>query len=231
MRQLEQDYRNIEVTATASGKMNADLVVFWVRKVLLPVVRSRLLSIETDTDIDSADSDDTRSVDDVFEPGPVERTAEDLECHQVRLDSGRQGCYNRRKDICVAFDKDIQGCMRRREAEDCCEGNLNVTATQKCYNEPHTLLLMDSWGGHAGQPIQNHLRSGIRSLIIPPRTTADIQPLDVIFNRQYKWLIERITEEAIHTNQSKNLQENNISDYRFIHLYQLGFLSYTRICE
>lgn len=38
-------------------------------------------------------------------------------------------------------------------ANDCEEHN-NRNNSKKCSNRPRTLLLMDSWGGHTGQPIQ-----------------------------------------------------------------------------
>lgn len=44
----------------------------------------------------------------------------------------------------------------------------------------------------------------IKLLQIPKRTTAELQPLDVDFNRQYKKFVKRVTEKAI--------QESRVDD-------------------
>lgn len=64
------------------------------------------------------------------------------------------------------------------------------------------LLLADSWSGHSSETIIRELEDiGVETLRIPPHTTAELQPIDVTFNRQYKSFIKRIYEEAIVTNQ------------------------------
>lgn len=64
-------------------------------------------------------------------------------------------------------------------------------------NNRSTLILADSWSGQNSQWVTSFLNSvNSELLIIPPRTTGDLQPLDVGFNRQYKIIVKRITERA-----------------------------------
>lgn len=64
-------------------------------------------------------------------------------------------------------------------------------------NNRSTLILADSWSGQNSAWVTNFLTS-INSglLMISPRTTGDLQPLDIGFNRQYKIIVKRITERA-----------------------------------
>lgn len=63
--------------------------------------------------------------------------------------------------------------------------------------EDRTLILADSWSGQHNSWINQFLDSiNAKLFVIPPRTTGDLQPLDVGFNRQYKLIVKRITERA-----------------------------------
>lgn len=70
--------------------------------------------------------------------------------------------------------------------------------SDRCYKQPHTLLVADSWSGQTSSETLGELRRrGIQYLGIPPLTTSSIQPLDVYFNRQYKKIAKRIFEESL----------------------------------
>lgn len=58
------------------------------------------------------------------------------------------------------------------------------------------LLLADSWSGQTNQQVRLETPD-VLTLVIPPHTTGDVQPLDVGFFRQLKIFIRRITEEAL----------------------------------
>ena len=59
------------------------------------------------------------------------------------------------------------------------------------------LLLGDSWGGNTNSRTIEHLADlGVQFMQIPPGTTSEIQPLDTVFFRQYKYLIKRIIHAA-----------------------------------
>lgn len=67
----------------------------------------------------------------------------------------------------------------------------------RCYRNPHSLLIADSWAGQSNAEAVRLLRRlGVEFLQIPPLTTRYIQPLDVYFNLQYKKFINRIFEES-----------------------------------
>ena len=55
------------------------------------------------------------------------------------------------------------------------------------------LLTGDAWAGNTnGDVVDEMRRAGVELLRIPPGTTADLQPLDVDFFRQYKVFVKRI---------------------------------------
>lgn len=63
--------------------------------------------------------------------------------------------------------------------------------------KPHALLLIDSWSGQTAVPVDYLLtRSGFEVLHIPRLCTRYVQPLDVVFNLQYKKFVNEIFEEA-----------------------------------
>lgn len=60
-----------------------------------------------------------------------------------------------------------------------------------------SLLSLDSWVGQQNQLVQSRLREAeIEILKIPEKTTDQLQPLDVYFNRQYKKFRKRIVRIA-----------------------------------
>lgn len=64
-------------------------------------------------------------------------------------------------------------------------------------NHSATMLVVDSWGGHSSDNFAEELlTSEIFALLIPKRTTGDLQPLDVQVFRQYKIFVKRIIEAA-----------------------------------
>jgi len=75
---------------------------------------------------------------------------------------------------------------------------LDRLASRRCYNRPHSWILVDSWGGHSDQEMIEEFRAlGVEAHIISLHTTGLRQPLDVTFMRQYKRFVKRIIEEAI----------------------------------
>lgn len=115
---LENQYRNIRVVASTSGKMSRELTDYWVREVMIPAVR-----------------------------------------HIPRMDRSN-------------------------------ESMVEETNTS-------SLLLLDSWSGQQNELVQSRLReAGISVLRIPEKTTDQLQPLDVYFNRQYKKFWKRIVRIA-----------------------------------
>lgn len=59
------------------------------------------------------------------------------------------------------------------------------------------LLLIDSWTGQTNTRCMEAFEAKkVEPLVIPKGTTADLQPLDTIFNRQYKKFAKRLIERA-----------------------------------
>lgn len=199
VRQLEEKFGNIVVLASASGKMSSDLTRDWIKKVLLPAVRERITSLDTDTETISLEN--LSLDDDVFEEGDQSDSRLDEEvdrrCHAARVQRGREACVANERPTCLEFTQRAPICLDPYPNARCME-QLNSTATTRCYNRPHTLLLLDSWGGHSSEVMQNNLRQyGIRVLLIPKKTTGDLQPLDITFMRQYKRFVKIVVEAAI----------------------------------
>ena len=58
------------------------------------------------------------------------------------------------------------------------------------------LIVGDAWGGNSNDDVVAEMKQiGAEFLKIPPGTTADLQPLDVDFFRQYKLFVKRIWME------------------------------------
>lgn len=198
VRELEERYRNIVVFASSSGKMSTNLTRQWISDVLLPSIRDRLTSIDTDTETIS-DIEHLSLEDDVFEEDQPSRLDEeaDRRCHDARMSRGRQSCILNEQRTCLDFTQRERICLDPWPNARCMD-RLNASSTSRCYNRPHSLLLLDAWGGHSSEVMQNNLRQyGIRVLMIPKKTTGELQPLDVTFMRQYKRFVKLVTEEAI----------------------------------
>lgn len=66
------------------------------------------------------------------------------------------------------------------------------------------LLLMDSWTRQTNILVRDAIsRARTEVLLIPPHTTADLQPLDTIF-KKYKKFVKRILEKAAFQNAVQN---------------------------
>lgn len=73
-----------------------------------------------------------------------------------------------------------------------------------------TLLLSDCWGGQRDNKLYQSLKNLTR-LEIPKKTTSMIQPCDVYYNRQYKYIIRQIFGFARLYDLDVNLaQRNNV---------------------
>ena len=69
------------------------------------------------------------------------------------------------------------------------------------------LLLGDSLGGNTNQrTIEPLAEIGTQSMQIPPGTTSEIQPLDAVFFRQYKYLIKRIIHNVEMQNEPSDVE-------------------------
>lgn len=77
----------------------------------------------------------------------------------------------------------------------------------------NAILLLDSWSGHHKKGTGQFLSFGTNNceiFILPPGTTPLIQPCDVFFFRQWKYLAKRISSYVIlHYHEEINLYERN----------------------
>jgi len=77
-----------------------------------------------------------------------------------------------------------------------------------------SLLLSDYWGGQHHETLYADLKY-LKRLEIPNKTTAMIQPCDVYYNRQYKYLVRkmyhhvRLYDMDIHLAQRNNIIKLN----------------------
>ena len=72
------------------------------------------------------------------------------------------------------------------------------------------ILISDSWGGQRNKNLYEKMKKLIR-LEIPKKTTSMIQPLDVGWNRQYKYFVRQIYNHVRLYNLDINVaQRNNI---------------------
>lgn len=70
------------------------------------------------------------------------------------------------------------------------------------------MLLIDSWGGHSSDSLADELEDrNVFVLRIPPRTTKDLQPLDVQVFRQYKIFIKMVMETASYEGILRNMTD------------------------
>lgn len=91
-------------------------------------------------------------------------------------------------------------------------------------DRPDLLLLIDSWGGQTNATVIDSLDEiNIKPMIIPKLTTKHLQPLDVIFNRQYKKFVKRVLERA----QYQNLLHNITSREGIIRLHSMIWDQFT----
>lgn len=75
----------------------------------------------------------------------------------------------------------------------------NGGAERVSRDDPNRVLIADSWGGQLGVNFTNRMQQlGTQLIRIPPHTTAQLQPLDVSFNRQYRRFVKLVGESALH---------------------------------
>ena len=152
--------------------------------VLIPAMRRAMDSQDGLTVIDDDISSEISGVEDRVAGDGYERYAreenqEDRECRERVEEEQARGCWD---------PPLVNRCSR----------DAGAAANQQCFNKPDVLLLADSWTGQTSDTFHDRLRrERIKLLQIPKRTTAELQPLDVNFNRQYKKIIKRICCEMI----------------------------------
>lgn len=174
---LERRYRNIHVVASKSGKMSKVLMEEWVKEVLIPA-RRRALTADDGTTLSNDDThiDDT-TLDDQVASANYTTDNEDNQCFEAVSNS-----------IYCWDPPFVSSCAR----------STTRAANEQCMVKPEVLLLADSWTGQTSDTFRDRLRGQrVKLLQIPPATTAELQPLDVNFNRQYKKFVKAITRRAI----------------------------------
>jgi hypothetical protein len=57
-----------------------------------------------------------------------------------------------------------------------------------------SLLLVDSWSGYKQSIEDQEVKDKLYIKVIPPKTTGQLQPLDVFFNRQFKSFIRQLSD-------------------------------------
>lgn len=193
IRDLERQYRNIKVVASKSGKMTSNLMEVWVREVLLPAMRHAMDESDNETIID----DDEVQANETLDSEATIVSDDNSIDENYQLDRADNDCYEN------AFNEESYGCFDFLVI-DRCSRNAATRADSRCRQKPDVLLIADSWTGQSSTNFHDRLRrERIKLLQIPRRTTAELQPLDINFNRQYKKFVKRVTERAI---QEKCLQ-------------------------
>ena len=87
-------------------------------------------------------------------------------------------------------------------------------------SKPIALLIRDSLSQQASRSTDRRLRvNGIKSLIIPPKTTDYLQPLDISFFRQWIAFVKRLTRQA----RLDDLVNNILSREGIINMQSLVF--------
>ena len=188
---LERQFGNIRVFASQSGKMTSALIADWLREVILPAIPQNMEPYDGDTDTSSI--------------GTV--AVDDNAVGEYIIDEEQRSCHRRKSQSHYDF------CMEYPSADttaDRCRASAETQASKDCLEKPDVLLIHDSWSGQTSDSLRRALQLGrIRSLIIPPHTTAVLQPLDVTFNRQYKKFAKRITEEALYARTVRNITDRD----------------------
>ncbi len=85
------------------------------------------------------------------------------------------------------------------------------------------LLLLDIWGGQTDKQLYSKMKY-LRLEIIPKKTTAMIQPLDITFNRQYKHIVRTIYDHVRLYDIDCNLSHRN-------NIIKLTSLCYNQMCS
>lgn len=188
VRRAEEEYGNIKVYASSSGKMDSNLMTRWTNEVLIPAARSHTDPSDGDTDDEGyqpADPPQLQPIEDLMRPGRLGMDEVDHQCYEEREREGLISC-----------DHEILEDPQFANTEACRQVMWNRVGNE-CLSKPTLLLFMDAWGGNRAVQVAARAEK-IKIVTIPEGSTAHIQPLDVVFNRQYKIFINRITEQAIH---------------------------------
>lgn len=169
--QLESEYGNIKMYAGTSSIMTNEIQHHWCKDVLVDLI--------SESEKRSAEDDFDRS---------TRNASQLLRGRDQGMDDDDVGCF--------AEARDSHNCSRLTWPKSVnCDNVARRHARKLCLNEPKGLILYDHYSNN--KPIGQWARAyNIKPMIIPERTTSDLQPLDVIFNRQYKIFVNRITEQA-----------------------------------
>ncbi|CAF2838549.1 unnamed protein product, partial [Rotaria sp. Silwood2] len=85
------------------------------------------------------------------------------------------------------------------------------------------LLLLDTWGGQTDEQLYSKMKH-LRLEIIPKKTTAMVQPLDITFNRQYKHLVRTVYDHVRLYDIDCNLSQRD-------NIIKLTSLCYNQMCS
>lgn len=183
IRAMEERFRNVVTYASKSGMMNATLMDRWAEEVLIPVAREHIATINPEEE---------RSL----TPFNSRNDTEDIRCAREVYGESMRRC--RSHDF---FPNPVYPALCSRLARQ--------VADETCHTVPKILLIIDCWPGQTGRGSQNMLNKlrheGVKVMVIPPHTTARLQPLDVSFNRQAKIFVNRITFEAHSSDSIRNV--------------------------
>lgn len=191
----EEDFKNIRVFASKSGKMDKQLMRRWIEEVLGPALEftrslERNVTIANNTVDDSSNDSDLTDIYDLRRVGLRELDDYSETNATYSLDDDDYRCSDQIVDERPYCWDSLFSDRCIREAQ--------VEANQFCNTRPHALLLADSWTGQTHEDIRTSLRRHyVKMLQIPKGTTDKLQPLDVFFNRQYKKFVKRLTEKAL----------------------------------
>ena len=94
---------------------------------------------------------------------------------------------------------------------------------QPTVGDEKVLLLSDSWGGQTDPQLYMDMEH-LRIEIIPKKTTALIQPLDITINRQYKHIVRTVFDHVRLYGIDYNISQRN-------NIIKLTSLSYNQLCS
>lgn len=206
VKRQEDKYGNIRVLSSTSGKMTTQLIRQWMKDVLLPAVEQEMplydASAYGSTEIDTAD---TMSVDEdsVFLDYCPNATLAGSSPPTTSASTSRPEplpgpSHCEPEQYWSNRNCPVHEFVAPRPVLDI-EHRGSTSSEEVCHPKSQALLLADAWGGHSSASIVNEFsQNRVRLLRIPEGTTDQIQPLDKIFNRQYKKFVKRITEAFIH---------------------------------
>lgn len=180
---LAKRYGNVYVVPSKSGKITNPLQDEWEKEVLLPAVRSLLAPHDGATDTGSNNASQSSSTTLVSLEDEVE------EDHYRPDDDDFQYVQDN-------FNDNVGSCWFYPWLNTCAHGILQ-RGNETYLRKPDALLLRDSLTSHNNARAGMRLRElGVKSMIIPPKTTDYLQPLDISLFRQWKAFVKRLTRQA-----------------------------------